>query len=260
MEIVPLNPAFESIFWKHVNQDIPRYFFFAFDWKNNRDETDILLALTGSRIDGMMLVYQKRIAQFRGNREATRVLLEHLDLEKVELLAPKEHKQYILEKYEPIWSRELMLMVLHKGEERLQTSHPVVQLDASDAEQIAGIMNAADPERWGEITLEQIIEGMSSTNLVGIKVDGELASICRTRLAEGIGHIVTVATRETHRNKGYATSLVSHSVKSILKKTSILIINVLNDNQPAIRVYKKAGFKPYKTYCFIRGERRQSTR
>jgi len=74
MEIVSLNPAFESIFWKHVNQDIPHYFFFGFDWKNNKDETDILLALTGRRIDGMMLVYKKRIVQFRGNREATRVL------------------------------------------------------------------------------------------------------------------------------------------------------------------------------------------
>ncbi|MCK4482328.1 GNAT family N-acetyltransferase [Candidatus Bathyarchaeota archaeon] len=256
MEIVPLNPAFEPIFWKHVNQDIPHYFFFAFDWKNNKDETDILLALTGRRIDGMMLVYKKRIVQFRGNHEATRVLLEHLDLEKVELQAPKEHKQYVLEKYESTWSQELMLMVLHEGGERLHTSYPIVKLDASDAEQIAAIMKKADPGFWGEITTDQVTEGMSSVNWVGIKVDGELASICRTRLAEGVGHIVTVATREAHRNKGYATSLVSHAVKSILKKTSIAIIYVLSDNQPATRVYKKVGFKPYKTYFFMKGKKR----
>jgi predicted GNAT family acetyltransferase len=256
MEIVPLNPTFEPIFWKHVNQDIPHYFFFAFDWKNNKDETDILLALTERRIDGLMLVYKKRIVQFRGNREATRVLLEHLNLEKVELQAQKEHKQYILKKYEPTWSHELMLMVLHKGEETLYTSYPIIKLDASNAGQIAAIMKKADPEFWGEVTADQITEGMSSVNWVGIKVDGELASICRTRLAEGIGHVITVATHEDHRNKGYATSLVSHSVKSILKKTSIAIIYVLNDNKPAIRVYKKVGFKPYKTYYFIRGKRR----
>lgn len=164
MEIVPLNPAFEPIFWNHVNQDIPHYFFFAFDWKNNKDETDILLALTGRRIDGMMLVYKKRIVQFRGNHEATRVLLEHLDLEKVELQAPKEHKQYILEKYEPTWSHELMLMVLHKGEERLHTSYPVVKLDASDAELIAAIMKKTDAEFWSEVTTEQVVEGMNSVD------------------------------------------------------------------------------------------------
>jgi predicted GNAT family acetyltransferase len=256
MEIVSLNPAFEPIFWKHVNQDIPHYFVFAFDWKNNKDETNILLALTGRRIDGMMLVYKKRKVHFRGNREATRLLLEHLDLEEVELQAPKEHKQYILEKYEPTWSNELMLMVLHKGEERLHTSYPIVKLDASDAEQIAAIMKKADPEFWGDVTADQAAEGMSSVNWVGIKVDGELASICRTRLTEGVGHIATVATPEAHRKKGYATSLVSHSVKSILKKTPTAIIYVLSDNQPAIRVYKKVGFKPYKTYYLIRGKRR----
>jgi ribosomal protein S18 acetylase RimI-like enzyme len=256
MEIVHLNPAFEPIFWNHVNQDMPHYFFFAFDWKYNKDETDILLALTGSRIDGMMLVCKRRIVQFRGNREATRLFLEHLDLEEVELQAPKAHMQYILEKYEPTWSHKLMLMVLHRGEERLHTSYPIVELDASDAEQIAAIMNKADPEFWGDGTTDQIIAGMSSVNWIGTKVDGELASICRTRLAMGIGHIATVATRETHRNKGYATSLVSHSVKSILKETSTATIYVLSDNQPAIRVYKKVGFTPHKTYYFIRRKRR----
>jgi len=256
MEIVPLNPAFEPIFWKHVNQDIPHYFFFAFDWKNNKDETDILLALTGRRIDGMMLVYKKKIVQFRGNREATRELLEHLDLEEVELQAPKEHKQYILEKYEPTWSHELMLMVLHKGEERLHTSYPTVKLDASDAEQIATMMKKADPEFWGDVTIDQTIEGMSSVNWIGIKVDGELVSICRTRQAEGIGHVIIVATHEAHRNKGYATSVVFHAVESILKKKPTAIIYVLSDNQPAVRVYKKVGFRAYKTYFLMKGKKR----
>jgi predicted GNAT family acetyltransferase len=256
MEIVPLNPVFEPVFWKHVNRDTPHYFFFALDWKNSRDETEILLAVTGKRIDGMMLVYKKRIVQFRGKREAARMLLEHLDLEKVELQALKEHKQYILEKYEPTWSHELKLMVLHKGEEKLHTVHQIVKLDASDAEQIAAIMNKADPEFWGEVTTDQVAESMSSTNWIGIKLKGELASICRTRITEQVGHIVTVATHEAHRNKGYATSLVSHSVNSILNKTSTAIIYVLNDNQPAIRAYNKVGFKPYKTYYFIKGKKR----
>jgi predicted GNAT family acetyltransferase len=256
MDIVPLNLVFEPVFWQHVNRDIPHYFFFALDWKNSRDETDVLLAVTGRRIDGMMLVYKKRIVQLRGKREAVKALLEHLDLEQVELQAPKEHKPYILEKYEPTWSHELTLMLLHKGEQRLHTSYPIVKLDESDAEQITAIMNQADPEFWGEVTTDQVKESMSSTNWIGIKLNGELASICRTRLAEGVGHIVTVATREAHRNKGYATSLVSHSVNSILNKTDTAIIYVLKDNQPAIRAYQKVGFKPYKAYYFIKGKKR----
>jgi predicted GNAT family acetyltransferase len=256
MEVISLNPEFEPDFWKQVNRDIPHYFFFALDWKNNRDETEILLAVTGRRIDGMMLVYKNRIVQLRGKREATRLLLKHLDLEQVELQAPKEHKQYVLEKYEPTHSHELMLLTLNRGEQKLHTSHPIAKLDASDAEQIAAIMNKADPEFWGEFTAKQVTESMSSTNWIGIKLNGELASICRTRITEQVGHIVTVATREAHRNKGYATSLVSHSVNSILNKASTAIIYVLKDNQPAIKAYKKVGFRPYKTYYFITAKKR----
>jgi len=163
--------------------------------------------------------------------------------------------QYVLEKYEPNWSHELMLMVLHKGREELHTSHPIARLDASDAEQIAAIMNKADPKSWGNITKDQIIEEISRESWTGVKVDGEPASICKTRLAE-VGHIAIVATRETHRNKGYATSLVSHSVQAISNKTSTAMIYVLNDNQPAIRVYERVGFKPYKTYYFMKGKKR----
>ncbi len=149
-----------------------------------------------------------------------------------------------------------MLMVLHKGEERLQTKHPIVKLDSSDAGQIASIMQQVDPELWGEVTSEQVAERMNGLICFGIKVHGELASFCRTRLTENLGHVVTVATREAHRNKGYATSLVSCSVKQILEKKPTAIIHVLTDNPPAIRVYTKVGFKPYRTYFFMKGEKR----
>jgi len=41
MEIVSLGRALELKFWDHVKQDIPHYYFFAFDWKYNRDDTEI---------------------------------------------------------------------------------------------------------------------------------------------------------------------------------------------------------------------------
>jgi predicted GNAT family acetyltransferase len=256
MEIVSLESALEPIFWEHVNQDIRHYYFFAFDWKYNRDETKILLALEGNRIDGMILVYRQSIVQLRGSCEVVKAFLERLDLEKVELQALEQHKQYILEKYNPTVSHEMMLMVLRKGEERLQIKHPLVKLDTSDAEQIATIMKYADPEFWGERTGQQIVERMKQgVNWLGVKVNEELVSVGSTRLTEWAGLIGVVATRETHRNKGYATSIVSELVKQILEKLSIALIYVLTDNPPAIRAYSKVGFKPYRTYLFTRGER-----
>ncbi len=147
-------------------------------------------------------------------------------------------------------------MTLRKGEERLHISHQIVALYPSDAKQIAAVMKSSSPELWGEVTREQIVEGMSSVNCFGVKVNGELVSLGRTRLTEKVGHIPTVATLQAHRNKGFATSIVSYLVKLILEKLPIAIIYVLSDNRPAIRVYEKVGFKPYRKYFFMKGERR----
>ena len=256
MEIVPLNQSLEPTFWKCVNNDIPHYFFFALDWKHSRKETRILLALKKKRIDGMMLLFNDRFVQLRGSIESVKALLKKLDLEKVELQVSWQHKQKIIEKYEPVWSHELMLMTLKKGEERLYMTHPIVTLEESDAEQIADMMTKVNPESWGGITTDVILEGMSNTIWIGIKMQDELVSIGRMRLAEDVGHIPTVATHEAYRNMGYATSIVSHLVKRILKQVPLVILYVLSDNPSAIRVYNKVGFRPYRKYFFMKGEKR----
>ena len=152
MEIIPLNQNLEPIFWKHVKRDIPHYFFFAYDWKYNKDDTKILLAFERDKIEGMMLIYRKSIVQLRGSRRAVEMLLEKLNLEKVELQAPEGCKQQILKKYRPIMSQKIILMTLERGCERLQIRHPVVKLSVSDAEKISFLMRSADPDYWGTVT------------------------------------------------------------------------------------------------------------
>ena len=255
MKIVPLSPALEPKFWEYVNQDIPHYFFFALDWKHSRSDTRIFLALKGNRIDGMMLIFKERTVQLRGSPESAEALLEKLVLRKVELQVSEEHEKSVLEKYQPTCSHELILMMLRKGEESLHIAHQIDPLDSSDAERIATMMARLDSEFWGETTREQIVEGMNIMNWVGIKEGKELVSIGRARLTERVGIIHTVATHEAHRNKGYATSITSFLVKLILEKTPTALIYTLRDNPPANKVYRKVGFKPYKKYLIMKGER-----
>jgi len=259
MKIVSLAARLEPLFWEHVKQDIPHYYFFVFDWKHNREKTEILLALENNRIHGMMLIYDQRIAQLRGSTEAAESLLQKLNLEKVELQALMEHKPLVLKKYTPTLkqSHEMMLMTLHKGEETPRIEHHVVALEASDSEKTAAIMRDADPEFWGDTTAEGITEGMTKgAHWCGVKVNKELVSIGMMRLTEWAGLVGIVATQKAHRNKGYATSTVSTMVKQIVDEMPLAMIYVLADNPPAIRAYTKAGFKPYRTYFFMRGEKR----
>jgi len=259
MKIVPLDTNLEALFWKYVNQDIPHYYFFAFDWKHNREKTKILLALENEEIDGMMLVYDDRIAQLRGSSRAAEALLQRLDLEKVEFQSLKEHEPLVLKRYKPTLkqSHDMMLMLARRGEEGSAVGCLVVALDASDAEKIAAIMRDADPEFWGDVTGQGIMEGMSKgANWFGVKVKDELVSIGNLRITEWTGLIGIVATLEAHRNKGYATSIVSKIVQQSLETVPLAVIFVLADNSPAVRAYTKAGFKPYRTYFFMRGEKR----
>jgi predicted GNAT family acetyltransferase len=235
-----------------VNQDIPHHYFFILDWKYSRDSTEILLALKQNRIHGMMLIYGQAVVQIRGTREAAENLLEHLNLEKVEIQTLIEHEPITLKKYVPLIRHELMSMILRKGEETFHIKHPITKLRIDDTKAIAIIMRQVDPEWWGETTAERIAEGMKDRLWLGIKINGKLVSIGGARLTDWASNIATVATVEGYRNRGYATSVVSALVKEILQKSSLALIHVLSDNPPAIRAYEKVGYKPYRTYFMAR--------
>jgi len=258
MKITPLDSTLEPIFWNYVNQDIPHYYFFILDWKYSRDFTKILVALKQNRIHGMMLVYRQSIAQIRGTHEAAKALLEHLDLEKVEIQTLMEHEPIILKKYKSSIRHEMVLMTLQKGGETLYIRHPVTRLGIVDAEEIASIMRQADQEWWGETTAQRIAEGMNKILWLGIKIKEKLASIGNTRLADWGSNIGVIATHETYRNRGYATSIVSALMKEILQKSNLALIHVLQGNLPAIKVYEKVGFKPYRSYFAARAAIRRS--
>lgn len=248
MKVVPLDSSLEPIFWDYVNQDIPHHYFFILDWTYSKDFTKILLAMKQNRIQGMMLIYRQNVMQMRGTQEAARALLKHLDLEKVEIQSLKAHEPIILTKYKPSIRYEMVLMTLQKGEENLFIRHTVTKPGVAEAEKIASIMRQADSEWWGETTAQRIAEGMGEVLWLGIKVNGKLVSIGSTRLRDWGSNIGVVATHEAYRNRDYATSIVSALVKEILQKSNLALIHVIHDNFPAVRVYEKVGFKPYRTY------------
>ena len=84
-DIVALNPSLEQMFYSYVNLDVPHYFFFILDWKTNRDDTEIWLALKENRIRGMMLIYKGRVVQLRGTKPAAQELFSRIDLKNIEL-------------------------------------------------------------------------------------------------------------------------------------------------------------------------------
>ena len=255
MKCVLLNSSGEPAFWEHVRRDTPNYYFFIFDWRLNKDKTKIFLALLDREIVGSMLIYDQRIVHIRGSPEAAELLMNEVDLEKVEFQAPKEHEPIILQKYRPSTKQEMILMTLQGGEEQLCIKHPIVKLGSAEAEEIAALLGEEFPE-WGEFTSDRIIERMREGALfLGIKEGGKVVSMSNTRILDFGSNIGMVVTMKGYRGRGYATSVVSALLKEIFRESKLALIHVLSDNPSAMRVYTKVGFKPYKTYAFIRGER-----
>lgn len=252
MKVIPLDQSVEKAFWNHVNQDQLDYHFFIFDWKLNKDQTKITLALEKEKIEGLMLVYRDSVVQLRGKREAVKLLLDQLDQEKVELQVPLNCVDIALRKYSPKIREEMILMQLRRGEENIQITTVPVRLGTEDLEEVAELMQEADPLHWGEVTAETLRMRVGGAFWLGIKQKQRVVSMGSARLTDFGSNINVVATKEQYRNRGYATSIVSALVKEILKTNQTALIHVLRDNAPAVRAYSKVGFKPYKTYLSIR--------
>lgn len=255
MKVAAIEDGLEQAFWNHVNKDQLDYYFFIFDWTQNREQTKILMATEGKKIEGLTLIYADHIVQLRGSRKAVEALLDSVNLETVELQVPLDCEDIVTRKYKPKMTCDLMLMSLAKGEENVQIKHPPVKLGVKDAAEVAGIMRKADPTWWGNITTEDRKSSLQSTYWLGIKRDNRIASIGMIRFFDFGSHVGVVATDEHYRNEGYATSMVSALVQEGLKVSSTVLIHVLSGNAPAVRAYSKVGFKPYKHYLLMRAEK-----
>jgi predicted GNAT family acetyltransferase len=252
--VVPLTSEFENQFWNHVNSDLRDYYFFVWDWKQQKDKTKIFLVLDEKEeIVGLMLIYDNRFVQLSGKKGVAHLLLSQLNLKKVELLAPLEWSQSIFEKYPAFAFKETMLLLsLNKGDENLQESPLPEKLIIDDAKEIAGLLRLAYPKFWSVITAEDIQAMFSGRLWFGIKSEGKLVSLGTATTTPNVSHVNWIATHEQYRNRSYAKSILSAMLKEMMKTSSTAIIYVLNNNEPAKRVYLTAGFKQYKKYIYLK--------
>jgi hypothetical protein len=109
LKVVSVENGLEQTFWNHVNQDPLDYYFFILDLKEQREKTKITLAMEEQKVKGLMLVCADYIVQLRGTRKAVKLLLDSVDLEKVELQAPLDCEDIVLRKYKRLIDRDLPL-------------------------------------------------------------------------------------------------------------------------------------------------------
>ncbi len=121
------------------------------------------------------------------------------------------------------------------------------RLTGEDAPLVQALFEADGPraEMIAAITASQINAGV----FFGIEVAGRLIAVAGTHVcssAERVGAVGYVYTTHAARGQGYATAATSAVTQTFFEMgIDTVILNVAQDNTPAIRAYEKLGYHIY---------------
>lgn len=102
---------------------------------------------------------------------------------------------------------------------------------------------------WGsEEVAEQLLDAKlllgerAETRFFGVRVDGEIVSWADLYLAQGVGQVEDVATKEAHRGKGYATAVVLRAAEEARVAGADLVFLVADEDDWPKELYERLGF------------------
>jgi ribosomal protein S18 acetylase RimI-like enzyme len=102
---------------------------------------------------------------------------------------------------------------------------------------------------WGtEEVAKQLLDAKlligerAETRYFGVRVDGEIVSWADLYVAQGLGQVEDVATKEEHRGKGYASAVVLRAVGEARASGADLVFLVADADDWPKQLYERLGF------------------
>ena len=246
---IRVNSDNEAVFYNYIKNNFAEYIFFHVDYAQYPESTQIYMALDNEdKIQGMILIWKDRRIQLRGSIVSIEFLLNGKNYKPISVTGFNNHKE-VIAKFFPDYRKEIALyrMGLKKGDQEDFEKFQFKGLSESHREQITSLMRIADPIYWGSNEPEDIM--IDENNIwYGIVEKKELISIVDIWKYQGIGLITIVGTHPDYWNQGYASSLISSTLKDLFREREQCFIMVRVANAPAIHIYKKLGLSICNTH------------
>jgi ribosomal protein S18 acetylase RimI-like enzyme len=179
----------------------------------------------------------------RGNEKCITSLLKNTNLTTPIFNIDPKHLKAVKRLFEPIEPPDKMtigkITTFLTMKTTAQTATPIIkhniqQLTKKNAQALAELLGA-DIQR-----AQDLLKGVG----YGIfKRSRLVASAASPEILDGLAIIRGVHTAPDERGKGYATSVCSALVQQLTKEGKDVMLYVSKDNPPALKVYKKIGFK-----------------
>jgi len=238
-----LNENIERGLFEFMNRDTISHFYAIYDLKHLREKAQAWVALSNNKIAGYLMEYDKRILATRGNEECIPSLLKNTDLTTPIFNIEPKHLTAVTKLFEPTEPPDKMtkgkITTFLTMKTTPQTSTPIIKhnvqkLTKENAQALAELLSA-DIQRAHDL-LRGIGYGIFKRNRL-------VASALSPEILEDLAIIRGVHTAPDERGKGYATSVCSTLVQELIKQGKDIMLYVSKDNPPALKVYKKIGFK-----------------
>jgi ribosomal protein S18 acetylase RimI-like enzyme len=87
-----------------------------------------------------------------------------------------------------------------------------------------------------------LIANRAETRFFGVRVGGEIVSWTDLYLAQGVGQVEDVATKEEHRGKGYASAVVLYAAAEARAAGADVVFLVADEQDWPKELYRRLGF------------------
>jgi ribosomal protein S18 acetylase RimI-like enzyme len=87
-----------------------------------------------------------------------------------------------------------------------------------------------------------LIANRAATRFFGVRVGGEIVSWTDLYLAQGVGQVEDVATKEEHRGKGYASAVVLYAAAEARAAGADVVFLVADEQDWPKQLYRRLGF------------------